>query len=336
MANQLQGAGDFMVQQVMAVIAGNRQTAFKMLVTLAIIIVDAIWIALSDFTFDVPSAAKVVAVSCFLIAIGWFYRVKRPMENFEVMCTETALLLAFSTAGAVLSYLVTSWNLPLIDPWLIKTDAMLGFDWLGYAEFVNSSIWLSNLSSIVYVTTISQIALSVVVLGLSGRVLDSRRLGAAVIISGLICIVVSGILPSAGALGFLRPDADFVASGMPVVDLAYKQAFFDLRSGVERFISLDALHGLIAFPSYHGTLSALVVICLWNVRYLRWPALVLNTAVLMATPVDGGHHLTDALAGVGVALMAWYLAGKFAERVPATKFGVAAPADADLVSVKAA
>ena len=137
---------------------------------------------------------------------------------------------------------------------------MLGFDWMAYAGFVNSRPWLSNASSIVYVTTISQIALCVVVLGLSGRVLDSRRLGAAVIISGLICIGVSGILPSAGALGYLRPDADFVASGVPIVDLAYKQAFFDLRSGAERFISLDALHGLIAFPSYHGTLSALVVI----------------------------------------------------------------------------
>jgi hypothetical protein len=319
----------------MATIAGNRQTAFKMLVTLAIIIVDAVWIAMTDFRFDVASAAKVVAVSSFLIAIGWFYRVKRPMENFEVMCTETALLLAFSTAGAVLSYLITSWNLPLIDPWLIKTDAMLGFDWMAYAGFVNSRVWLHNLSSIVYVTTISQIALCVVVLGLSGRVIESRQLGAAVIISGLICIGVSGILPSAGALGFIRPDADFVASGLPIVDLAYKQEFFDLRSGAQRYISLDALHGLIAFPSYHGTLSALVVIGLWNVRYLRWPALVLNTAVLMATPVDGGHHLTDALAGVGVALLAWYLAGRFAERVPATKLGVAGLADADLVSVKA-
>lgn len=305
---------------MLALAAGNRQTAFKMLVTLAIIIIDAIWIALSDFRFDIASAAKVVAVSSVLIGIGWFYRVKRPMENFEVMCTETALLLAFSTAGAVLSYLITSWNLPLIDPWLIKADAMIGFDWLAYAGYVNERPWLHNLSSMVYVTTISQIALCVVVLGLSGRVMDSRRLGAAVIISGLICIGISGILPSAGALGYLRPDADFVASGLPVVDLAYKQEFFDLRSGAQRFISLDALHGLIAFPSYHGTLSALVVICLWGNRYLRWPALLLNLAVLLATPVDGGHHMTDALAGIGVALLAWYLAGKFAEKVPAVGF----------------
>ena len=87
--------------------------------------------------------------------------------------------------------------------------------------------------------------------------------------------------------------------------------FFDLRSGVERHISLDALHGLVAFPSYHGTLSALVVISLWSFRFWRWPALVLNFCVILATPVDGGHHLTDALAGVGVAFLAWQLGRSF-------------------------
>lgn len=308
-----------MLKSFGAAMAGDRQTATKWLVVLAIIGVDIGWILASDFTFQLQSAVKVVGVVTLLLAIGWFYRAKRPMENFEVMCTETALLLAFSTAGAVLSYLITSFNLPLIDPYLVKSDAFLGFDWLGYVSAVNARPWLSTASSIVYITTISQIALCVVVLGLSGSIVRSRQLGAAVIISGLICIFTSGILPSAGALGYLRPDADFVASGMPIVDLAYKQVFFDLRSGVERFITLDNLHGLIAFPSYHGTLSALVVICLWGVRYLRWPALALNAAVLMATPVDGGHHLTDALAGICVALIGWYLAGRFAHKVPATR-----------------
>jgi hypothetical protein len=303
-------------------LVGDRQTAAKMLVTLAIVVIDAIWILASDFTFDAASAIKVVAICAFLLAVGWFYRIKRPMENFEVMCSETALLLAFSTAGAVLSYLVTSLNLPLIDPYLLQTDAFLGFDWMSFAGYVYSKPWLAMSASIVYITTISQIALCVVMLGLSGDIVRSRQLGAAVMISGLICIGVSGILPSAGAMGFLQPDHGFIAKGAPIVDLHYKQVFFDLRSGAERFISLDALHGLIAFPSYHGTLSALVVISLWSVRYMRLIALPLNALVLAATPSQGGHHLTDTLAGILVALLAWYLAARFASKVPAAKFAV--------------
>jgi PAP2 superfamily len=297
--------------------AGDRQTLAKWLIVLAIVIVDTAWILLSDFTFASGSALKVVAIVGLLLTVSWFYRVKRPMQNFEVMCSETALLLAFSTAGAVLSYLVTSFNLPLIDPYLVRSDALLGFDWLAYATFVNHHPWLSMTSTIVYVTTISQIALCVIALGLSGNVTRGRQLGAAVIFSGLICVLTAGILPSAGALGYLRPGADVLGAGQHIVDLEYKQVFFDLRSGAERFISLDNLHGLVAFPSYHGTLSALVVLSLWAFRFWRWPALALNFCVILATPIDGGHHLTDALSGVAVAFLAWNLAAAFMRRVPA-------------------
>ena len=315
---------------ILAYVAGDRQTATKMLITAAVIVVDMIWISLTDFTFAPASAIKVVGVVALLLAIGWFYRVHRPMKNFEVMCSETAILLAFSSSAAVLSYLVTSLNLPLIDPWLIKTDALIGFEWMAYSGTIYGDPLLSTISTIVYVTTITQVAFCVILLGLSGQFMIGRRLGAAVVFSGLICVGISGILPSAGAMGYLQPDPAFINAGTPIVDLAYKQVFFDLRSGVERFISLDALHGLIAFPSYHGTLSALVVISLWNVPYVRYPALLLNAAVIAFTPAEGGHHLTDALAGVLVAFLAWYLAGVFARKIPATMLPGAEPVRAPI------
>jgi hypothetical protein len=31
---------------------------------------------------------------------------------------------------------------------------------------------------------------------------------------------------------------------------------------------------------------------------------------LLSTPVDGGHHMIDGLAGVLVALVSWWLAAK--------------------------
>ena len=94
------------------------------------------------------------------------------------------------------------------------------------------------------------------------------------------------------------------------VDLAYKQAFFDIRAGTSRLISLDHPQGLIAFPSYHWTLSVLTVIAFWRVRIWFWPVLALNLAVILSSPVDGGHHLADALAGVLVAFLAWGMAEK--------------------------
>jgi membrane-associated phospholipid phosphatase len=285
----------------------DRQTAVKVLVVTAIIAVDCLWIAVSDFSFDAGSAAKAVAATAFLIAVTWFYRVPRPNRKFEVLCTETALLLAFSAAAATLSYLMASLGLPLIDDRLLSIDAALGFDWMGYVGFVNHRPWLGTIFSAAYITTLAQVALTVIVLGLMGRLERVRHFVSAVMLGALICIVVSALLPSAGALGTLRPPVDFVAENHPVVNLDYKQVFFDVRSGAERFISLNALHGLIAFPSYHCTLSALVVIAFVGCGWWFWPVLALNLAVILSTPVDGGHHLTDALGGILVALISWKL-----------------------------
>ena len=294
--------------------AADRQTIAKLLVVAAIIAVDWLWIAASDFRFDVTSIGKPAAIVVFLMMTAWFYRVRRPIRKFEILCTETALLLAFSAAAAVLSYLMASLDMPLIDTHLLAVDAALGFDWIAYVDFVNERPWLGAVSSIVYVTTLAQVALVVVLLGVLGDVDRGRRFVTAVMLGALLCIFISAVLPSAGALATLRPSAEFTAANQPVVDLDYKQTFFDLRSGAERFISLESLRGLIAFPSYHCTLSALIVIAFHGMGRWFWPVLLLNTVVILATPIDGGHHLADSLGGVVVALLAWWIATTFSRR----------------------
>ncbi|WP_269929506.1 phosphatase PAP2 family protein [Aminobacter sp. HY435] len=292
-------------------IGENHQLMAKAAVVAAIFAVDTIWILGSDFQFHMQSMLTVIGITVVLAAVAWFYRTKRPMERFEVLCSETAILLAFSAAAAVLSLLMTSLDMPLIDDKLIAADAALGFDWLAYVGFVNERPWLGALSSAVYVTSLSQVALTVVVLGLMGRSERVQRFVLAVMLGALICIAISAVLPAAGALATIRPPVEFVTKNQPIVDLDYKQAFFDLRSGAARFISLDEPRGVIAFPSYHATLSALIVLAFFRVRGWFWPLFALNFAVVLATPIDGGHHLVDALGGIVVAFVAWGLAQKF-------------------------
>jgi membrane-associated phospholipid phosphatase len=64
------------------------------------------------------------------------------------------------------------------------------------------------------------------------------------------------------------------------------------------------LRGVVGFPSFH-TVQALVLI--WYARklpFLRWIALTLNIAVVIATPIHGGHHLIDVFGGIVVAFAA--------------------------------
>ncbi|GAA2819615.1 PAP2 superfamily protein [Aminobacter aminovorans] len=280
----------------------------KMALVGLLIAIDAQWIWATDFVFEPGSAVKVVVVVSGLTFISWLYAVRRPVERFQVLCAETAVLLAFSAAAAVLSVLVISSNMPLIDDRLITFDAALGFDWRAYVEFVNARPWLGQLSSMVYVTSLSQVALTILALSLLGRTRRVQHFVTAVMVGALVSILVSALLPAAGALGTIRPPADFMALNRPIIDLAYKQAFFDIRDGASRLISLDQPQGLIAFPSYHCTLSVLTMMAFRKVRIWFWPVLVLNLAVILSTPIDGGHHLADALAGILVAFFAWKMA----------------------------
>lgn len=284
--------------------------ALKSFLILAIVALDAAWILLSDFEFAIASSWKVITLVAVLGAGAWIYRVKRPMRQFEVLCAETAFLLAFSAAAAVFSVLITSIGLPLIDDRLMAIDSALGFDWQAYVGFVNGYRWLGQVSSFIYMTTLSQVALTVVALAFLGKLETVQHFVLSVMLGALICIAISAILPAAGALGTIRPPAEFIAMNSPVVDLEYKQAFFDLRDGLGRFISFDEPRGLIAFPSYHATLSALIILAFTRIRMWFWPVLALNLAVILSTPVDGGHHMIDAMGGVAVAFAAWGLAGK--------------------------
>ncbi|MBL0934130.1 MAG: phosphatase PAP2 family protein [Rhizobiaceae bacterium] len=272
---------------------------------LCLALLNAIWIAATDFRFDYPSLTSLVGMTALLAVVGTFYRTKRPNARFEILCAETAFLLTFSANAAVTSYLVTSLNLPLIDDHLIAFDRMVGFDWEAYVGFVNARPAIGTVSSLLYITTLSQVALAVLVLGLTGPLKSAGRFVSAVALSAIACIVVSGLLPAGGALATIAPGPEFFGANAPVVDLAYKQTFFDLRSGAERLISLDQPRGLIAFPSYHCTLSVLLILACWPLRILRWPVFVINVLIILTTPIDGGHHLADAFGGIAVALLAW-------------------------------
>jgi membrane-associated phospholipid phosphatase len=77
-------------------------------------------------------------------------------------------------------------------------------------------------------------------------------------------------------------------------------------------ISPAAAKGLIGFPSYHAVLALLVVWYARPLQVVRWLALAVNGLVLIATPIQGGHHIVDVVAGFAVAALAIWAADLFA------------------------
>jgi len=276
--------------------------AFKVWLTSALIALDAIWIAVAGYGFDLASLAACLGFTALLAAVGFVYSRLRPDERLAIMGAETAFLTLFSAAACIFSCLVTTTGGPLIDPTLARWDADLGFNWFAYVGFANAHPLVGALFSAVYQTTLLQIALCVVVLPMLGHLDRVREMVLLVMASSILCVVVSGIVPSAGALGYFHPPAAFYMQSHPVVDLAYKQQFYDLRSGALTHFGLTDIKGLVAFPSYHVALSAILMIAFRGVRFWFWPVVILNTLVVLSTPVDGGHHLVDGLGGFVLAL----------------------------------
>jgi membrane-associated phospholipid phosphatase len=275
---------------------------FKVWLTAALIALDAGWIALGGFSFDMASLAACLGFTALLASVGFVYTRLRPDEKLGIMGTETAFLTIFSAAACVFSYLMTSTDRPLIDTTLAHWDADLGFNWYHYVAFANAHPIIGALSSAVYQTTLLQIALSVVVLPLLGHLDRVREMVLLVMASSLLCVIISAIVPSEGALAYFHPPASFYMQNHPVVDMAYKQAFFDIRDGALTHFGLTDLKGLVAFPSYHVALSAILMIAFRGIKGWFWPVAVFNTLVILSTPIDGGHHLTDGIGGFVLAL----------------------------------
>jgi membrane-associated phospholipid phosphatase len=89
-------------------------------------------------------------------------------------------------------------------------------------------------------------------------------------------------------------------------------------------IEIGSLRGLVCAPSFHTVAGVLYVMAAWPLARLRWIILVITVAMLLATPVEGTHYLTDMVVGALVAVAASmtvaaafaYLAGSATARRP--------------------
>ena len=77
-----------------------------------------------------------------------------------------------------------------------------------------------------------------------------------------------------------------------------------LREGVLREIHLDAVNGIICFPSLHAAVAVIVPFTLrWN-KSLFCAVVVLDGVMFLSAVPSGNHYFADVLGGVTVAAVA--------------------------------
>src|SRR6266849_6925083 len=250
-------------------LAISRESTLKWLTLGGIALIDAVWIAASDFHLVFAGAAGPIICALLFAAAAYFFRVVRRNPTLFILTDTLAQLIACFAVCGVLSYLVMSTNLPLADGELAAIDRALGFDWPRFIRWIQArpavdyTLWLVYHSSIVQMFT----------------------------------IVFAGALPAAGAYPYYRPAHPEIVAEMWLSD------FSPLRDGSLRWLDPMRMEGLISFPSFHTILSLLFIHVTRDTKGLFAASIVLNGAILVSTLTAGGHYLADVLAGALVTAL---------------------------------
>ena len=262
-------------------------------ITTFVLVVDAVWLAIEGWSVTdrgLIVLALGMAACLAPLSIGRYRRDSR----IAATTSYCALLLLFQAAAATLSYLVVSTNAPLVDAPLDAWDRAIGFDWLALQAWLQTHTSVHALLRVAYASGLLQLVFVVVFLGLTGRREQLAEFMLLFMGATLVTIVVSGVFPAAGAWKFYAVTASF--------DLSMLSHFEPLRDGRLREIALDRMQGLIAIPSLHAAMAVLLVYAVRATRFVLPAFIVLDLAMLVSTPIDGGHYLVDVLAGTAMAL----------------------------------
>ena len=236
----------------------------------------------------------------------WLYTSVRPdqrLATFAEGFTQILLILLF---GTLLSYAAAAFALPLQDANLLAIDTAFGIDRSSYIGFFACRPWLHNTVTLAYFTLMPQFVFVPLVLFAAKQAQRLQQFTFAAGASLFATVVISAFTP---ALSTIYLDLNLpVHAELPPGMGMHIPILEQLRSGVSYLIQLDAIEGLVTFPSFHTIGALLFIWALWTVHFVRWVALALNSALIAATPITGTHYFIDVAGGAVVALLAVFAA----------------------------
>ena len=270
----------------------------------ALALADFSAMAVCGFRIAGYAAVPILAVSAGAAALGYLYSTVRPDDRLAALCFGAAYLIAYTLFGAILSYVGTSLDLPLLDAQFARLDAALGFDWLATLELTDRWTLLGTLLRTAYFTCMPQIVAVFLILAATRQLTRLADFIFLFMATSLVTVVLSSLLPAAGAFVYHNPSSalrDVVGHDAGLWHLKHFEA---LRSGAMRAIDPAAIEGLVTFPSFHAALAAITAWAFWRTRFLAYPALALNAVVIVSAVPVGGHYFIDIVAGLAIAAAA--------------------------------
>ncbi len=267
---------------------------------------------LDPFGLSTDGLAVPAAFAAILGMVAAFYRRYRPAPAIVAMTVALQQMTLFSAIGAIFSYMMASRGGAPWDSRIAGWDAALGFDWPAALHWLDRHSVIAAPLKAAYETLMPQMAALVVALGISGRLAALRTAVLAAMLAGVAAILLSAFMPAMGAYMHFGVHPGDYPHLRPATALVHIRDVQGLRDGTLRTLSLATMEGIITFPSYH---AALATIFGWGFsrashRWIGWPGMAVAGLTLLSTPLDGGHYLSDVLAGCAIASISLWIASR--------------------------
>jgi hypothetical protein len=270
-------------------------------------LVSAALAAVKGVSIDAGALGFPLAFNFLFLAIGQFYRLKRPDPRIAAVATAIGLMMISGHVFQLLNYLLLPYHFHGTDAFLARADALFGFVWADFALALARYPAFCDLLRDVYLSCGWQIAAIVIILGLKDKTEEVTRFALALAISGIITIEVWALFPSSTPAAFQPLPAEIAARLGLVVNPEHGAWLVKTSYEGLAHIAPQELKGVIGFPSYHTVLALLSV---WHARkvwLLAVPVWALNLLMLPAILLHGAHNLIDVLGGLAVTIVSIWL-----------------------------
>ncbi len=249
--------------------------------------------------------------SLILIVIGLYVRTVKGTPRLALGVIGFGIFMAFSACSAIFIFTLFPFANPLIDGTLAAMDAALGYTWTGFATGFADYPVLAKLLGVVYLTALPQIVGVIVLLAFLHRATALYRFLLVGIIGMILTVAIWWSFPSVGPAAFGMVPADVQVQIALQANANYGAQLRQLMAEGASFITPGMIIGVIAFPSFHTVMACMVV---WFTKGTGAfiPALLVNTAMLPATLLHGGHYLVDLSGGLAIFAIALWAAIRLA------------------------
>ncbi len=231
------------------------------------------------------------------------------------LAENVGLFMAMALTGAVATYPLAALSHGYADAPLQRIDEALHFHWLAWYETVAAHPSLQKLGVAAYQCIYVTPAALLIAFAVRGQRGEAHRFLASFWLAAILTLTLYLFMPAVGPLTYLWKGP---IPYMPTSALWQEQLIPALRAHQIGQVNLNELRGLVSAPSFHTASGVVYIATAWRCGNLRWPLTILTLAMLLATPVEGTHYLSDMLIGAAVALVALVLAGKLVARFAVT------------------